>query len=67
MLRLNTEALQRAMQREGLSQREVARRANLHYNTLYAIIHGKQEATLTTVSRLADVLGVSPFALLVDD
>lgn len=67
MLRLNVEALQRAMQRAKIGPVQLARRAGLHRNTVHTLLTRKREPSLSTVSAIAKVLGVSPFTLLIDD
>lgn len=48
-----------------LSQQEVARRADVDFRYFGAIERGQRNITLGTLSRIASVLGVEPFELLV--
>ena len=50
--------------KHGLSQREVARCAGLHYNTLYNIETGNASISLDTLNRLAVVFDLKPFELI---
>ena len=47
-----------------LSQRELAREANLAYGTVWRIENGFPDAHTNTVRKLAGVLGVEPKELL---
>lgn len=66
-LRLNRRALRRAMQYAHMSQAELAERAGLHRNSVYLLIAGQREPSLSTVDALARALNVNPFALLTDE
>ncbi len=47
-----------------LSQRELAREANLAYGTVWRIENGFPEARTLTIRKLANVLGVEPRELI---
>ncbi len=47
-----------------LSQRELARMANLAYGTVWRIENGFPEARTSTIRKLAGVLGVEPRELV---
>lgn len=49
--------ISRAIKKQGITQREVASRAGIHYQTLNAIITGKREITLRQSIDLDRVLG----------
>ena len=44
------------MENQGLSQREVARRSHLHFNTLNKVLGGKVSPKLVTIEKIAKVL-----------
>ncbi len=47
-----------------LSQRELARMANLAYGTVWRIENGHPEARTSTIRRIAGALGVEPRELI---
>lgn len=47
-----------ARQRAGLTQAELARRANTKQGTISGIENGTQNATIDTLNRIADALGM---------
>lgn len=51
----------------GLSQEDLAERAELHWTYISGIERGKRNPGLTTISRLARALGVEPGALFKSD
>ena len=51
------EQLSKEMENQGLSQREVARRSHLHFNTLNKVLGGKVSPKLITLQKIAKVLG----------
>lgn len=65
-LRLNRDALLQAMKKAGLSQIDLSRRTGIHRNTIWGLLAGKQQPSLSTVNALAATLNVSPFVLLMD-
>ncbi len=61
------EKLKTARENAGLTQRELAERAQSHYRTIQNWEYGvRQPRSLDAVSRIAEVLGVSSEALLND-
>ena len=44
------------MEHQELSQREVARRSHLHFNTLNKVLGGKVSPKLVTIEKIAKVL-----------
>ena len=51
------EQLSNEMEAQGLSQREVARRSHLHFNTLNKVLGEKVSPKLITIQKIAKVLG----------
>lgn len=51
--------LRAAMQRTGVSQRQLAERANTSYPGINRILQGKQTPTIDLADRLADAVGVT--------
>jgi transcriptional regulator with XRE-family HTH domain len=51
----------------GLSQEQVAERADLHWVYVSGIERGRRNPGLNTIGKLARALGVTPDALLRDD
>ena len=49
---------------QGLTQEELAERAGMHRTFIGAVERGDRNASLRTVQRLADALGVEPQTLL---
>ncbi len=41
-----------------LSQRELAKKANINYNTIYNIENGKTKSSLTIYQKVCEVLGL---------
>lgn len=67
-LRLNRRALGRAMTKANLTQVGLARRAGVHYNTIYKMVNGLEtQPALRTVNAVAKALNVNAFTLLIDD
>lgn len=52
------ERLREAMNRAGISQRELAERADTGYPGINRILQGKQTPTIELADRLADAVGV---------
>jgi transcriptional regulator with XRE-family HTH domain len=50
--------LREAMEKAGISQRELAERANTSYPGINRILQGKQAPTLELADRLSDAVGV---------
>jgi transcriptional regulator with XRE-family HTH domain len=57
---VDVEKLKRLREDRVLSQRELARMANLAYGTVWRIENGYPEARPSTIRRLAAALGVEP-------
>ena len=51
----------------GLSQEELADRANIHRTYIGGIERGERNPTLTMIQRIATALGVTPGTLLEDE
>ena len=51
------EQLSTEMSNQGISQREVARRSHLHFNTLNKVLGLKVDPKLITLQKIAKVLG----------
>lgn len=66
MLKLDPQKLHDARQKAGLSQSELARRAGISGPGLINALEHRNP-TVTTLSKLAKVLGVEIVALLTDD
>jgi DNA-binding Xre family transcriptional regulator len=61
-------ALREIAEPQGWNPHSLAREARLSYNTVRPIWYGEaKRVDLVTLSRLADVLGVAPGALIVED
>ena len=56
--------LRRIRTEQGLTQEELAARAGVHRTFIGAVERGDRNASLRTVQRLADALGVEPQRLL---
>lgn len=56
--------LQRLREERVLSQRELARMANLAYGTVWRLENGYLEARTSTIRKIAGVLGVEPRELV---
>ena len=56
--------LKRLREDKVLSQRELARMANLAYATVWRIENGYPDARTSTIRKIAEVLGVEPRELL---
>ncbi len=56
--------LRRLRMEQGLTQEELAARAGMHRTFIGAVERGDRNASLRTVQRLADALGVEPQVLL---
>lgn len=66
-VQLNRRVLQRAMQRNRMSQADLAQRAGLHPNTVYRLLADESiSPNLRTVNQLAKALDLNPFTLLID-
>lgn len=63
-LGLNLKMLDDLMALRHMSQRELGRRAGIHYNSIYRIIKKGQSPSLETIQSMADALGVNPMVLL---
>ena len=50
---------------QGYSREELCKRTRLHLNYLGAIERGEKNVTVDTLNRIAIVLGIDPFALLI--
>ncbi len=62
---INEEELRVAMARAGIySMAELARKAELHTNTLYSLTDTSKAFSSTTVDRIASALHCDPLALL---
>ena len=60
-------ALRRVRQAKFLSQRILAKEAGVDHSTIYRLERGGQQATLTTIQKLATALGVEPGELVIRD
>jgi len=58
------ERMQRAREKAGLSRMDLARRADLHYDTLVKVETGKRGVALATLAQVASALDMSVAALL---
>jgi len=58
------ERLRNEMHLQGVSQRELAKRADTSYPGINRILQGKQDPTLELADRLADALGIELAKLL---
>lgn len=56
--------LREAMEKNGVTQRELAKRADTSYPGINRILQGKQAPTLELADRLADCLGIPLTELL---
>lgn len=61
------EKLRRLRERLGLTQKEVAEKAGVSYGLIGQIESGRTQSSVTTLSRLAEALGVSPCYFLMDE
>lgn len=52
------------MLRKDMSGRELARRAGLHRNTVWAVLNGRISPSLSTLSKMADALDVRAIYML---
>ena len=52
--------VRRAMVKKGWSQRELARRAQLHWQTVGRILSGGMTPTTDTAEKIADALNLGP-------
>ena len=52
--------LHRAIERLGISQRELARRSGVHFTTINRILSREMDPSLTVCERLADAVGLTP-------
>ncbi len=50
---------------QGYSREEFCQKARVHLNYLGAIERGEKNITVDTLNRLAIILGIEPFALLI--
>lgn len=65
MPQLSTDKLTKAMERAGLSQRQLALRSGVSQPAVNQILTGKRlDPSISTVARLADALGVGIESLL---
>lgn len=60
------DAMRELRRARGWSQEELAEAANLHRTYISAMERGAQNATITSVWRVADALGANPGDLLVE-
>lgn len=56
----------REREKAGLSMSEVARRARMHFSTLWKIEHGQRKLYVNEVALLAQAIGCQPSALIPD-
>jgi transcriptional regulator with XRE-family HTH domain len=63
-MEVDVQKLKRLREDRVLSQRELARMANLAYGTVWRIENGFPEARTLTIRKLASALGVEPRELL---
>jgi transcriptional regulator with XRE-family HTH domain len=63
-MEVDVQKLKRLREDRVLSQRELARMANLAYGTVWRIENGYPEARTSTIRKLAGALGVEPRELL---
>ena len=56
--------LKRLREDRVISQRELARMANLAYGTIWRLENGYPEARTSTIRKIAEVLGVEPRELV---
>jgi transcriptional regulator with XRE-family HTH domain len=63
-MEVDVQKLKRLRRDKVLSQRELARMANLAYGTVWRIENGYPEARTSTIRKIAEVLGVEPRELL---
>ena len=63
-MEIDVQKLKRLREDRVLSQRELARMANLAYGTVWRIENGYPEARTSTIRKLATVLGVEPRELI---
>jgi transcriptional regulator with XRE-family HTH domain len=63
-MEVDVQILKRLRADRVLSQRELAREANLAYGTVWRIENGFPEARTSTIRKLAGALGVEPKELL---
>lgn len=61
------EKLRRLRERLGLTQKEVAQKAGVSYGLIGQIESGRTQSSVTTLSLLAEALGVSPCYFLMDE
>lgn len=61
------EKLRRLRERLGLTQKEVAEKAGVSYGLIGQIESGRTQSSVTTLSLLAEALGVSPCYFLMDE
>lgn len=54
------------MKRSSMTVTELSLLSGLHRNTIRNLLIEDSDPTLSTVSKLANSLGISPFALLLD-
>ena len=50
---------------QGYSREDLCKRTGLHLNYLGAIERGEKNVTIDTLNKIAIVLGIDPFALLI--
>ncbi len=63
-MEVDVQKLKRLREDRVLSQRELARMANLAYGTVWRIENGHPEARTSTIRKIAAALGVEPKELL---
>jgi transcriptional regulator with XRE-family HTH domain len=56
-----TEAAARRLAKEGISKKELARRAGLHQAAVTRFLSGEQNCTMLTLAKIAAALGCSEF------
>ena len=60
------ERVKKLAEKQGISLRELAKKAELSYNTVYSIRRGSERVAPDTISRLANALGVNVNELTAD-
>ena len=63
-MEVDVQKLRRLREDRVLSQRELARMANLAYGTIWRLENGFPEARTSTIRKIAGVLGVEPKELV---
>ncbi len=63
-MEVDVQKLRRLREDRVLSQRELARMANLAYGTVWRIENGHPEARTSTIRKIAEALGVEPRELI---